>query len=87
MQDKLILINAIHKAVQHSILDEFLTDILTPAEIDQVVERCKIIDSLRKNKTQREIAKELQVSIATVTRGSKEIKYGAGSLKKIFPLK
>lgn len=58
--------------------DMLLKDLLTPQEIDSLAERWQIIQSLAQNKTQREVAAKLQVSISKVTRGSRALQYGAG---------
>jgi len=51
----------------------FLKDILTPAELDDVVLRLQIIKMLRAGTPQREIAKKLGISVAKVTRGSRAL--------------
>lgn len=49
--------------------------LLTPDEKEDIAMRCLIIrELLEKKRTQREIAKHLNVSIAKITRGSNEIK-------------
>ena len=49
--------------------------LLTPEEKVDIAKRCLIIrELLAKNHSQREIAKNLNVSIAKITRGSNEIK-------------
>lgn len=53
-----------------------LEGILTPKELLEIPMRLKIVRMLKKGVTQHEIAKELGIGIATVTRGSKEIQKG-----------
>lgn len=54
-----------------AVLDVFLT----PEERKDIATRCLIVKALlAKQQTQREMAKELQVSIAKITRGSNELK-------------
>jgi TrpR family trp operon transcriptional repressor len=49
--------------------------LLTPEEKVDIAKRCLIIrELLAKNHSQREISKNLNVSIAKITRGSNEIK-------------
>lgn len=56
-------------------LDELLTMFLTPEEKLSLSGRALIIRSLlQKNCSQREMAEELDVSIAKITRGSNELK-------------
>ena len=57
-------------------LDGFLEDMMTPQEIEALDERIKIMHALAAGKTQREIAEELEVSITTVSRGSRILQYG-----------
>ena len=63
---------------------DFLKNILTPTELDGVVKRLQIVKLLKKGVPQREIAKKLNVSIGTITRGSRELKYGVPGFKKII---
>ncbi|OGG44535.1 hypothetical protein A2841_01110 [Candidatus Kaiserbacteria bacterium RIFCSPHIGHO2_01_FULL_48_10] len=55
---------------------EFLLGILTPQELEEIVRRLQIIRLLKKGIPHQQIAKRLNVGVATVTRGSKEIKKG-----------
>ena len=57
-------------------LDGFLEDMMTPQEIEALDERIKIMHALAAGKTQREIAEELELSITTVSRGSRTLQYG-----------
>jgi Trp operon repressor len=57
-------------------LDGFLEDILSPQEIETIDERIKIMHALTAGKTQREIAEDLELSITTVSRGSRILQYG-----------
>ncbi len=57
-------------------LDGFLEDMMTPQEIEALDERIKIMHALAAGKTQREIAEELELSITTVSRGSRILQYG-----------
>lgn len=55
-----------------------LKDILTPRELVSVAERWQLIQMLAKGKRQRDIKKELKMSISKVTRGSRVLRYGTG---------
>lgn len=61
--------------------ERFLEDILTPQELNAVVERWMLIKLLIEGKTQREVRDELGIAIATVTRGARQLKYGTGGFK------
>ena len=51
----------------------FLDILLTPSEFDEFSRRLQILKRLIKGKTQREIAKDFGVCIATVERGAGEL--------------
>lgn len=50
----------------------FLIDLLTESEYKELATRWQIVKRLARHIPQREIAEELEIGIATVTRGSKE---------------
>jgi len=54
----------------------FLEGLLTPKELLEIPVRMQIVRMLRKGTPQREIAEKLGVGIATVSRGSAELKRG-----------
>ncbi len=57
-------------------LRDFLEGILTPKEMLEIPRRLQVIKMLKKGVPQHQIAKELGIGIATVTRGSKELQKG-----------
>lgn len=63
---------------------ELLTEILTPAEYEEIVKRWQIVKLLNEGKTFRKVSSETKTAIATVIRGAREIKYGHGALKKFY---
>ena len=65
------LINNINSDVD---VFNFLTEILTPAEVETLSKRWCILKMLSDGRTQRDIAKELNVSLCKVTRGSRILK-------------
>ena len=54
-------------------LHEFLEDLLTRAEYKDLALRWQIVKMLERGLPQRDIAKRLKISVATVIRGSKEM--------------
>lgn len=64
-----------------------LEDLLTPQELASVAGRWQEIQLLAKGMTQRDVAKQLEISISKVTRGSRALQYGSGGflhfLKKL----
>lgn len=57
-------------------MENFLLGLLTPQEIMELPTRIEIVKLLKKGIPQVQIAKKLGIGVATVTRGSTEIKKG-----------
>jgi TrpR family trp operon transcriptional repressor len=55
-------------------LKSFLKTVLTPKELVQIPKRLEILKQLLKGFKQRDISKNLKVSLCTVTRGSNILK-------------
>lgn len=66
------------------VAEDFLHNILTPKELEEIARRLQIFKLLLDGKPQREIAKELGVSIGTISHGSREIKYGKKGIHKLI---
>lgn len=71
-------------ANQPVLLHEFLFDILSPAEYKDLAVRWQIIKLLKAGITHRKIAKKLKVSVATITRGSRELSNKKGGFNLIW---
>ena len=71
-----ILVNSFLSLHTKKDVKAFLDGILTPKEREELPVRLQIIRLLKKGVPQHEIASQLGVGIATVTRGSKEIAKG-----------
>jgi len=74
----MLVINEISKIIstlksQNEIAD-FMLEIFTESELETLSKRWRILTMLSRGKTQREIAKDLNVSLCKVTRGSKILK-------------
>ncbi len=79
------LIVVFEKAAQNKrLLEDFLEDILTPAELKEVVTRWQIVKRLAKGEAQRTISRDLKIGIATVTRGSRELADTNGGFSQII---
>jgi Trp operon repressor len=63
---------------------EFLRDILTPAEFDEISFRWQIVKKLNKGETHRSIAGDLGLGISTVARGSRELRNKNGGFALVF---
>lgn len=57
-------------------IKDFLEGILTSNELIEISTRLQIVKMLKKGVPQHKIADSLNVGVATVTRGSKEIQNG-----------
>ncbi len=73
--EKLHLITSLLSRVKPTDLEGVLMDILTPAEIDEIADRIRILQMLHSGKSQRDIATELGISVTTVSRGNRVLQY------------
>ena len=55
-------------------LNRFFEDIFTPAELDDISLRWKLLKDLNDGLTQRKIAEKYGISLCKITRGSKILK-------------
>lgn len=82
-QFKKELIAVIHKiARDRDLLEDFIHDILTPREFENLGVRWQIAKRLSKGEHQESIAGELHTGIATVTRGSREMRKQDGGFRR-----
>ena len=58
----------------NELLEAFISCLLTPAETADIASRWALVKALRDGTSQREIAKNLGVSLCKITRGSRELK-------------
>lgn len=80
------LLDILTKIKSTGLMGDFLADILTPNEYDNIVTRLQIIKQLDAGIPQREIAKNLGVSIAKITRGAREMLNKTGGFKQVLKL-
>lgn len=66
------------------LMEDFLSDLLTPAEVKALVTRWQIIKLLDQGLTQRQVAKTVGVSISKVERGAREMLDKNGGFYKIL---
>lgn len=78
MRDKNIneLVKIILKIKSGEGILDFLKGLLTVKELHELARRLQIVKMLKTGVTQRDIVEKLNVGVATVTRGSKELKNG-----------
>ena len=70
------LIELLLKIKTRAEMEDFLLGILTPKELQEIPTRLSIVKMLKQGIRQHEIAEELRVGVATVTRGSRELQKG-----------
>ncbi|GAB3375680.1 trp operon repressor [Spongiibacter taiwanensis] len=68
------LVEHLFSAKDPQTLEDLLSDLLTPSEFSEVSKRLQIFRLLEAGLPQRQIAEQLGVGIATVTRGSRALK-------------
>ena len=68
------LVQFLTEAADDAVLEKRLKALLTPNEINEMQHRLQIFSLLEQGVPQRDIAKQLGVGIATVTRGSRALK-------------
>lgn len=59
-------------------VEEFLKDLCTNKEVEQMAQRIKAAELIAEGKTYNQITDELDISSATIARVSQALKYGNG---------
>ncbi len=62
----------------------FLEGMLTPSELEEVMCRWRLMLKLEAGETQREIARDLGISLGKISRGSRLLKYGSTEFAEIL---
>lgn len=78
------LIHLLTRINNTKLMDDFLEDLLTPAEFLDIIVRWQIIKLLSQGLPQRKISEKLKVSIAKITRGSRELQDKKGGFWQIL---
>lgn len=79
-------LNLITEVEQTEDLDNILDLLLTPKEYQEISNRVEIFKKLDQGETQRDISNDLDVSVATVTRGSREMQNKPEKVQKLLDL-
>lgn len=66
------------------LLEHFFNCLLTPAETADIASRWALVKALREGVPQREIARELGLSLCKITRGSRELKKPESAFRRIL---
>ena len=79
-----LLLTCLQRCTTQKEQKELLQALCTPEELRRFTERLTIVQMLLSGKSQRETAHKLGASLSTVSRASREIKFGTGIFQKIF---
>jgi len=69
-----------------ALLNDFIKDLLTPREFDNIGVRFQIVKRIAKGEHHQTIAEDLHLGVATVTRGSREMRNKEGGFRKVLKL-
>jgi TrpR family trp operon transcriptional repressor len=69
-----------------SLIEAFLRSLLTPAEVADVAARWALVKALDRRQPQRDIARELGLSLCKITRGSRELKRPQSPFRKMLEI-
>ncbi len=78
------LLKAVLSLDQLEDVDQFFKDIFTPAELEDISLRWKLLKDLNQGLTQRKIAQKYSISLCKITRGSKLLKNKNSLVKRIL---
>ncbi len=78
------LVEVFCRITEPKIMKSFISEIFTPAEIDDFVLRWRLMEMLQNGVPQRDIATELGISLCKITRGSKVLSTGNSITERIF---
>jgi TrpR family trp operon transcriptional repressor len=78
------LSRSLAKTQDSTLVEDFLRCLLTPAEIADIAARWALVKALKAQIPQREIAKDLGISLCKITRGSRELKKPNSAFKRIL---
>jgi TrpR family trp operon transcriptional repressor len=68
------------------LIEDFLRCLLTPAETADIAARWALVKALGAKVPQREIAKNLGISLCKITRGSRELKKADSAFQRMLVL-
>ncbi len=81
------VVEVIYKiAKDKQLLADFVRDILTPHEFENIGVRWQIVKRLAKGEHQTGIAEDLHLGVATVTRGSREMRKKEGGFRRTLKI-
>jgi TrpR family transcriptional regulator, trp operon repressor len=69
-----------------ALIQDFFVCLLTPSEMDEIAKRWALVKQIASGQPQREIAKDLGLSLCKITRGSRELKKESSAFKRMLIL-
>lgn len=66
------------------LIEDFLYCLFTPSEADEIAKRWALVKEIASGRPQREIAKDLGLSLCKITRGSRELKKEDSAWKRVL---
>ena len=69
-----------------ALMRDFIEDILTPHEFENIAFRWQIVKRLARGEAHDKIAENLRLGVSTVTRGSREMRNKEGGFHKVLKL-
>lgn len=73
-------------AYDKQLLADFIKEILTPKEFDNLGVRWQIVQRLAKGEHHQSIAEDLHLGVSTVTRGSREMRKKDGGFRRALKI-
>lgn len=71
-----LIVETVLKPKSKEEMQNLLEGLLTPSEIEEFTTRIELVKLLKQGMGQHAVAKKLNIGVATVSRGAKEIKEG-----------
>jgi TrpR family trp operon transcriptional repressor len=68
------------------LIEGFLYSLFTASEADEIAKRWALVKQIANGRPQREIAKDLGLSLCKITRGSRELKKESSAFKRMLHL-
>ena len=78
------LAGTLSKTADSALIEDFLRCLLTPAEIADIAARWALVKALKEKTPQREIARDLGLSLCKITRGSRELKKPNSAFERVL---
>jgi len=80
------LVKALSRTDDSELIEDFLRSLLTDNEVYEVSSRWALVKLIDSGVTQRQISRDLGLSLCKITRGSKELKKEDSSFRKMLNL-